>query len=218
MADQWWDLGEKEEAAGQKRLRLRAAYWYRAAASDLVGVVRDKVQKRLEEAASLETTAGAGPEAKKALYRAYEGTWIVRYLEIGRGRRYVIGEGGDVSWGPYRGLVTHIGGETVIDFRAASQGGLDRVKLVRTPGGDTLLVEHFASAAAFPNQVASHGDARRLKKDPKQNPARLLRSVQGTGAVDASPGPVKPTSRPEEYVYDQFRPVKSATLVSRPPA
>jgi hypothetical protein len=180
VGDQWWDLGEKEEPWGQKRLRLRAAYWYHAAISGLVGVLRDRVQQRLQEVASLETTAGSDP--RKPLSRAYEGTWIVRFSEVRWGNRYVIEANGDVTWGPYHGQLTRLNGDTVIDFRRVNMG-LDRVKLVHTAAGDTLSVERFEHAAAYPKDVPLHGEGRRLKKDAKLTPARLLRPLQGAWLV-----------------------------------
>jgi hypothetical protein len=179
LGNQWWDLGEKDQAAGQKPCRLRAAHWYRASLDGLApGLERDMVQKRVQEAAALEESSASGHDAKKGPFRAYEGTWIVGFT-TGKGRRYVIDAGGDVSWGPFRGRLTRRNDDLVIEF---SGGTVDRIKL----GGDQLQVEHFDSAAAYPAQPAWQGKARRLKKDPEETAARLFRPLQGLWLIQYS--------------------------------
>ena len=176
LGSQWWDLGEKEEAAGQRPFRLRAAHWYHAAVEDLPqGLTREMVESRLEEVAPLEALARSGSAARKGPYRAYEGTWIIRF-ENGRGRRYVIEATGEVSWGPYRGHLSRLKGDVVVDLQ---NGALDRLRLARPPATDSMLVEHFAAMASFPDQPTWRGEGRRLRKDRTETPTRLLRSLQG---------------------------------------
>ena len=179
LGNQWWDLSEKDQPAGQKPCRLRAAHWYRASLDELApGLERDMVQKRVQEAAGLEEASAPGRDAKKGPFRAYEGTWIVGFT-TGKGRRYVIDAGGGVSWGPFRGRLTRRNDDLVIEF---SGGTVDRIKLV----GDQLQVEHFDSAAAYPAQPTWQGKARRLKKDPEETAARLLRPLQGLWLIQYS--------------------------------
>ncbi len=49
LGDGWWDLAGKADETTKERLTARAAYWYRQAAPAMVGLVKDKVEKRLGE-------------------------------------------------------------------------------------------------------------------------------------------------------------------------
>ena len=172
LGNQWWDLGEKEEAEGQKPLRLRAAHWYRASIDELPqGLERDRVQERLQKTAPLEAAAGRGREAGKGPFQAFAGTWIVGFSGPASGRRYVIEATGDVTWGPLRGRLTRRNEDLLIDF---GDGALDRIRLA----GDGLAVEHFVGAR-YPSQPTWVGKARRLQKEPAESPARFFRSVPG---------------------------------------
>ena len=47
--DAWWDLGEKKNALTKKNIQDHAAYWYQQALPGLTGLVKEKVEKRLQE-------------------------------------------------------------------------------------------------------------------------------------------------------------------------
>jgi len=49
LGDTWWDLGEKHDEDMKRKLRSRAAYWYRQASPNLRGLVKQKCDKRLEQ-------------------------------------------------------------------------------------------------------------------------------------------------------------------------
>jgi len=51
LADAWWDVSERERSRlAKSRLRGRAAFWYEQALPNLTGLVRLKVEKRIQEA------------------------------------------------------------------------------------------------------------------------------------------------------------------------
>lgn len=52
IADEWWDLSEKETAVGRAAYRRRSAYWYELAAPKLTGFTKVRAEKRLAEAAT----------------------------------------------------------------------------------------------------------------------------------------------------------------------
>ncbi len=106
-------------------------------------------------------TAQPRPEAKKEPYRSFEGTWVIRFAETGKGRRYVIEANGDVAWGLRSGHLTKLGANTLIEF---NDGTLDRIKLVRNRTATGLEIERFASKASYPATVAQHGKGRRVHK------------------------------------------------------
>lgn len=49
LGDGWWGLAEKVEGAAKKQMKARAAYWYQQALPGLSGLMKDKVDKRLNE-------------------------------------------------------------------------------------------------------------------------------------------------------------------------
>ena len=54
LGDDWWNLSQKTESAIEKSIQLRRAdYWYRQASPSLTGLIKAKVDKRIEEMASL---------------------------------------------------------------------------------------------------------------------------------------------------------------------
>jgi cytoskeletal protein RodZ len=54
MADGWWDRAAAEPAFAHKQLKLRAASWYRKAEPNVKGILKAKVEKRLEQAPAAE--------------------------------------------------------------------------------------------------------------------------------------------------------------------
>ena len=56
VADAWWRLAEKEEEEEKRRVAQRAAYWYRRALPNLLGLTKIKAEKRLAETASHQLT------------------------------------------------------------------------------------------------------------------------------------------------------------------
>lgn len=52
MGDAWWELADEEDGATETALRERARTWYAKALPQLTGLVRAKVEKRLQEASS----------------------------------------------------------------------------------------------------------------------------------------------------------------------
>jgi hypothetical protein len=169
LADGWWDLAEKGETG--RPLRQRAGTWYRAALNDLPqGLLRTKVQNRLEELAALEASSTRpGSTAKRTHLKLYEGTWILAYQK-GNGRRYVIDAEGNVSWGPRRARLTGRGADLILDF---GDGKLERVRLA----GRRLQVEHFDPATSFPRKPTQSavGDRIRLEKKSFEDVCRALR-------------------------------------------
>lgn len=49
LADAWWDLAEKQTGIARRNLRLHAASWYQLASSDLSGLTKMAVARRLAE-------------------------------------------------------------------------------------------------------------------------------------------------------------------------
>lgn len=49
LADQWWELAEKETGSTKKHLRERAIYWYEKASAQLTGLGKTKVDRRLTD-------------------------------------------------------------------------------------------------------------------------------------------------------------------------
>ena len=68
LGDGWWDLAQTEQGTAQQRLQQRARLWYAKALPNLTGLVKTKVQQRLEEA----EPAAAKPAKKPAHYLAQE--------------------------------------------------------------------------------------------------------------------------------------------------
>ena len=68
LADDWWDLAQKETGATQKSLQCRAQYWYGQALPQLTGLMKDKVEKRVAELglSSGAELAESNPEAKSS--------------------------------------------------------------------------------------------------------------------------------------------------------
>jgi hypothetical protein len=65
LGDDWWDLAGTREGREKEALLLRAGYWYRRAGADLLsGLVKLRVQKRLEEIAKIPDPVAARPGAK----------------------------------------------------------------------------------------------------------------------------------------------------------
>lgn len=49
LGDSWWALGEKESGAGREAMHQRASYWYSQAVTQLTGLSKAKVQRRINE-------------------------------------------------------------------------------------------------------------------------------------------------------------------------
>ncbi len=52
LANDWWDLAERQGHVAKLHLQMRAAEWYRRALPQLAGIKKDTVEKRLEEVES----------------------------------------------------------------------------------------------------------------------------------------------------------------------
>jgi len=52
LADDWWNLAEKEKDWTKAAVQSRAAHWYEQALPKLTGLDKVKVEKRLETAAT----------------------------------------------------------------------------------------------------------------------------------------------------------------------
>ncbi|MGD0900572.1 MAG: trypsin-like peptidase domain-containing protein, partial [Thermoguttaceae bacterium] len=69
VGDRWWELGEKLEGGDQEAMRARALKWYQDSVANLTGLTHARVEKRLEQYASLLETESkaekspAGPHA-----------------------------------------------------------------------------------------------------------------------------------------------------------
>jgi hypothetical protein len=62
LADQWWELGERENGPVRKALRQRAGFWYQQAERFLTGTDKDTAQKRIAE------VAGEAPASAATTY------------------------------------------------------------------------------------------------------------------------------------------------------
>ena len=80
LGDGWWDLAQTEQGAAKARLQQRARLWYAKALPNLTGLVKTKVQQRLEEA----EPAAAKPAKKPAHYLAPENVKNVAFLTYAR--------------------------------------------------------------------------------------------------------------------------------------
>jgi len=49
LGDSWWTLGDKESGVGREAVRQRAAHWYGQAVSQLSGLTKAKVERRIAE-------------------------------------------------------------------------------------------------------------------------------------------------------------------------
>jgi len=49
LGDGWWNLASAREGVAKQQVQGRAAHWYRKALPGLTGLVKDRVEKRLEE-------------------------------------------------------------------------------------------------------------------------------------------------------------------------
>jgi hypothetical protein len=47
IGDAWWALAERENKTASQNIRERAGFWYRQALPELIGVAKDKINKRL---------------------------------------------------------------------------------------------------------------------------------------------------------------------------
>jgi tRNA A-37 threonylcarbamoyl transferase component Bud32 len=56
LADEWWELAEKEKERTKKNLRVRAAHWYSQAVAGLSGLSKTKAETRIRE---VETQVGS---------------------------------------------------------------------------------------------------------------------------------------------------------------
>jgi hypothetical protein len=59
LADGWWSLSSKEKGSVQRRIRQHAAQWYESALPHVTGLVKTKLEKRLDESRA---AAGANAE------------------------------------------------------------------------------------------------------------------------------------------------------------
>ena len=57
VADGWWELARSESGSAKAQLYRRAALWYQKAASKATGLLKTKVERRLEAIRSPETDA-----------------------------------------------------------------------------------------------------------------------------------------------------------------
>ena len=62
LGDGWWDLASSTEGVVKKQLEGRAAHWYRKALPQLTGLVKDKVERRLDKLGIPARTPTAPPE------------------------------------------------------------------------------------------------------------------------------------------------------------
>ncbi len=62
VGDLWWELGEKLEGDEQESMRTRALKWYQDSINNLTGLTHARVEKRLEQYASL---LGLEPKTEK---------------------------------------------------------------------------------------------------------------------------------------------------------
>jgi hypothetical protein len=79
LGDGWWELASASEAAVQKQLQERAAYWYKKALPGLAGLAKQKVEVRLRELTPPESppmseTATKTPRRPPRLAIAFDGT------------------------------------------------------------------------------------------------------------------------------------------------
>lgn len=55
LGDAWWELADRELGEARRRFVSRAAFWYAQARERLTGPVRERIERRIEAAASLES-------------------------------------------------------------------------------------------------------------------------------------------------------------------
>jgi hypothetical protein len=174
LGDGWWNLAENGEGATKKQMQARAGYWYQKALPSLSGIMKDKVEKRIQNnpitTTSRQTITGLGK---------FEGVWIIHYTN-GTGRRYVIDSAGTVKYGSQIATLKVKDGEVLLDF---SDGKLERLTL----GNQGLHIEHFNPANLYPTKTNATAQGRRLVKQPagaKQN----YRTFQGIWTIKYSNG------------------------------
>jgi hypothetical protein len=66
LGDDWWDFGEKKNGLAKENIEGHAAHWYQQALPGLTGLVKERVEKRLQETASIRASradSGAGQAA-----------------------------------------------------------------------------------------------------------------------------------------------------------
>jgi hypothetical protein len=95
LGDAWWQAAEKEKTATRKPMQDRAAFWYRRAVTGLTGLLKDKVEKRLDE---LPADAGQDP-AVAAQKRVVESRVVVQPGNVFLGGKGITVEGaGHPEW------------------------------------------------------------------------------------------------------------------------
>ena len=92
LGDGWWNLAGKEAGAAQKNLQGRAGYWYNKALPGLLGLVKDKSEKRVAEVAKMEIATDKPSTKTKAahaqridkivIWNQHNGNWNGRGTEV----------------------------------------------------------------------------------------------------------------------------------------
>jgi hypothetical protein len=78
LGDSWWELAAGQEGVTAKHLRKRAVHWYKKAAPQLTGLLKEKVDKRLNS---------AGPQDDSSLASGQRVVNLLSLLPANRKRR-----------------------------------------------------------------------------------------------------------------------------------
>jgi hypothetical protein len=87
LGDSWWELAAKEDGIQQRRLRQRAAYWYRTAIPNLTGLAEARVRKRLAEVPAGTPTRPATISDQYLRHLLVTNKWRQDYYSVRYGKR-----------------------------------------------------------------------------------------------------------------------------------
>ena len=73
LANQWWELAEKQQGEARTAMMSRAAHWYELALPDLTGLSKTQAEKRLEQYAALSVGKASAGKKKGKFALAFDG-------------------------------------------------------------------------------------------------------------------------------------------------
>jgi len=116
LADGWWDAAAKEKGVIKTRMQLRAGSWYNEAVTDLAGLKKVRVTKRLEQLAEIEESTGG------RVGRAKTGFKGQLFLVInGKGNVYLNGH--EIRFSNHRSPVLRLNEGDILVMRIYSDWG-----------------------------------------------------------------------------------------------
>ena len=176
LADDWWSLAQKADVAGEKSVQTRRAeYWYRQASASATGLLRAKVDKRLEELGAIvaaEDAAKVSSAPGKALKLTTED---VRTILNGNAFEVLSRDGKNKA--EELDIWEFTAGGDVVKYTLAVTGNVKRVTganetIARWEPGDNRALMRFTRSPLLGTlQFASKTEGSGLVKTAKGDPA-----------------------------------------------